>query len=85
MRAQGVMRHQLLGNLFGEFAIEPASDVDRRQFLVLARVVCLQFRAFQLEVGLSVSACECTDTYSPAAIDIAPATRPATPATITLP
>jgi len=27
----------------------------------------------------SVSACEWTDTYSPAAIDIAPATRPATP------
>src|SRR5882672_300234 len=28
-----------------------------------------------------VSACELTETYSPAAIDIAPATRPATPAT----
>ena len=28
----------------------------------------------------SVSACDCTDTYSPAAIDIAPATVPATPA-----
>src|SRR5437764_40396 len=27
----------------------------------------------------SVSACEWTETYSPAAIDIAPATRPATP------
>src|ERR1700676_2582828 len=32
----------------------------------------------------SVSACEWTDTYSPAAIDIAPATNPATPATNTL-
>src|SRR5512140_3464851 len=32
----------------------------------------------------SESACERTDTYSPAAIDIAPATRPAMPATITL-
>ena len=29
----------------------------------------------------SVSACEATETYSPAAMDIAPATRPATPAT----
>jgi hypothetical protein len=28
----------------------------------------------------SVSRCELTDTYSPAAIDSAPATRPATPA-----
>ena len=32
----------------------------------------------------SVSACEWTDTYSPAAIDMAPATRPAIPATNTL-
>lgn len=31
----------------------------------------------------SASACELTETYSPAAIDIAPATRPARPATIT--
>src|SRR6185503_19135081 len=31
----------------------------------------------------SVSACELTETYSPAAIDIAPATRPASPATTT--
>ena len=52
MRAQGVMGHQLVGNLFGERGIEPASHVDRRQFLVLALVVRLQFRAFQLEVGL---------------------------------
>jgi hypothetical protein len=45
------MGHQLLGNLLGELGIKPATDVDRRQFLVLALVVCLQFRAFQLEVG----------------------------------
>src|SRR6478672_10255831 len=31
----------------------------------------------------SVSACDCTDTYSPAAIDIAPAANPATPAVST--
>jgi hypothetical protein len=31
----------------------------------------------------SVSAWACTDTYSPAAIDMAPATRPATPVSIT--
>ena len=33
----------------------------------------------------SVSACELTETYSPAAIDMAPATRPATPAIRMLP
>src|SRR5208283_3889689 len=31
--------------------------------------------------AFSVSDCECTETYSPAAIAIAPDTRPATPAT----
>jgi hypothetical protein len=84
MRAHGITGHQLLGNLFGERGIEPALDVDRDQFLVLALVVCLQFRTFQLEVGRSMSACECTDTYSPAAIDTDPATRPPTAATTTL-
>src|SRR4029453_374610 len=35
----------------------------------------------RLRSARSVSACELTETYSPAAIDNAPATRPATPAT----
>jgi hypothetical protein len=52
VRAQGIVRHQLLGNLFGELGIEPARDVDGRQFPVLAHVIGPQFRAFQLEVGL---------------------------------
>jgi hypothetical protein len=50
------MRHQLLGNLYGEFGIQPASHIDRDQFLAL--IVCLQF-------GLSVSACECTEPAPP--------------------
>src|SRR5512134_158741 len=35
--------------------------------------------------AFSVSACEWTETYSPAAIDMAPATSPATPLTSTVP
>ena len=46
------MGHQLLRNLSGELAIQPASHVDRGQFPVFSRVVRLQFRALQLEVGL---------------------------------
>ena len=46
------MGHQLLGDLFRERRIESASDVDCHQFLVLALVVCFEFRAFQLEFGL---------------------------------
>ena len=52
MCAQGVMSHQLRGNLSGKRGIEPASDVDRREFPALANVVGLQLRTFQLEVGL---------------------------------
>ena len=46
------MGHQLLGHLVRERRIEPASDVDCHQFLVLALVVCFEFRALKLEFGL---------------------------------
>src|SRR6185436_3608364 len=39
-----------------------------------------QLLALAREIRFSVSDCELTDTYSPAAIDMAPATSPATPA-----
>ena len=84
MGVQRVMSHQLLSDLFRERRIKAASDVDGHQFSVLAFVVCSEFRALKLNSACSVSACEWIDTYSPAAIDIAPATRPATPATNTL-
>lgn len=51
MGAQCVVSHELVGNLFGELAIEPASHVDRGQFFMFSRVVRLQFGAFQLEIG----------------------------------
>jgi hypothetical protein len=78
------MGHQLRGDLFGKRRLKPASDIDGRQLLVLSPVVCFEFRALHLEFAFSVSACEWTDTYSPAAIDMAPAARPAIPATNTL-
>jgi hypothetical protein len=40
-------------------------------------LVGLDLAALFLEIRRLGVACECTDTYSPAAIDIAPATRPA--------
>ena len=53
VRAYRVMDHQLLGDLFREQGIKPASDVNRHQFLVLALVVCFEFRALNGEVGLT--------------------------------
>ena len=52
MRAQRVMRHQLLGDLFRESRRKPASNVDRRQLLVLAFIVGFEFFALKLEVGV---------------------------------
>ena len=52
MRAWRVMGHQLLGDLFRERTIEPASDVNRSQLLMLTLVVCFEFRALKIEVGL---------------------------------
>ena len=52
MRAQRVMGHQLLGNLFRERGIQTAVHIDRRKFLVLGLVVCLDLRAFHAERGL---------------------------------
>ena len=79
------MGHELLGHLVRERRIKAATDVDRHQFLVLAPGVGVRFRALTGEfslfgVGLGLD----RGLYLPAAIDIAPATRPATPATTTL-
>ena len=48
MCAQCVVRHQLLGHLFRERRIESAGDVDCRQLLVFAFVICLKFRALKI-------------------------------------
>ena len=52
MRAYCVMGHELVGDLFRERWIEAATNLDRRQFLVLALVVCFELRALTLEFGL---------------------------------
>jgi hypothetical protein len=48
MCTQSVVHHQLLGNLFCKRRIEPAGDVDCRQLLVFAFVICLKFRALKI-------------------------------------
>ena len=52
MRAQRVMGHELLGDLFRERGIEATANIDRCQFPAFAYVVCFEFRAFQVERGL---------------------------------
>ena len=51
MRAQGVMSHQFVSNLFCERRVETASDVDSHQLRVLTLVVCFEFHAFKCEIG----------------------------------
>jgi hypothetical protein len=52
MCTQFVMSHQLLGDLFGERGIKSASLVNCRQFLVLAFVVCSEFRTLKSQFSL---------------------------------
>jgi hypothetical protein len=50
--AYGVMGHELVGDLFRERRIKAPTNVDCRQFLLLALVVWSEFRALTREVGL---------------------------------
>ena len=52
---------------------------------MLGLAVVFEFPALARQIRISVSDCVLTETYSPVAIDIAPATRPASPAVITAP
>ena len=82
VRAERVVRHQLVGDVLGQRRRRgrgrrrsPASS-SRSKTGSAARCSRSMSRS-----ASSTSTCELTETYSPAAIDIAPATRPATPAT----
>jgi hypothetical protein len=52
MRAYRVMGHELVGDLLCERGIEATTNVDCHQFLMLALVVCSEFRVLTREVGL---------------------------------
>ena len=52
MRAHRVVSHELVRYLFRKRSLEPARNVDRRQFLVLTFGVCLKFRALTCQFGL---------------------------------
>jgi hypothetical protein len=52
MCAERVMRHELSGDLFRKRRIKASTDIDRRQFFVLARIVRLEFLVFTLDVCL---------------------------------
>ena len=46
------MGHKLVGYLLCECRIEAAINIDRRQFLMLAYVICFKFRALTFEFRL---------------------------------
>jgi hypothetical protein len=85
MSPERIVRHELAGYLRCEVVVEPAFDIDRGQFFVLRLRICRKSGAFERQFGLFHIACELTETYSPAAIAMAPATRSATPAISTCP
>ena len=75
------MRHELLGDEAGEAGFDAAVLVDLRELVQLGAAVLLAApRLRRARSASSASRCELTEMYSPAAIDIAPATSPAMPA-----
>ncbi len=52
MSAEGIVRHELLGDLFGERGVESAGDIDVGQFAMLAGVIGGEFGAFHFEFSL---------------------------------
>lgn len=52
VRADGVMRHELISDLLGERGVQPSTDIDRRQLLVLALVVDFELATLSREVGI---------------------------------
>src|SRR5215469_9389416 len=83
MSRQGILRHQLLGNLPRKSWFETSLDVDLGSSSFSDSTLSLSSLRSRARSARSVSDCELTDTYSPVAIDMAPATKPATPATRT--
>ena len=81
VRGQRVVRHQLVGDLRRQLRGPGRARRRWRHSRLLGTGGGGELLALAGQIRRSVSACELTDTYSPAAIDMAPATSPATPAT----
>jgi hypothetical protein len=80
MCPQWIMRHQLLRHFRCQFPIATPRKIDRREFIAFHFLIRRKTLASSAKSASSMSFCELTDTYSAAAIAIAPATRPAKPA-----
>ena len=69
---KGIFRHELPGDLPRKVPIDATLDVDIGKLIELEFGVPLNSWRSRARSARSVSDCELTDTYSPAAIDIAP-------------
>ena len=76
-----IMRAELLRHFHREFLVEAPIHINHCKLLQLSLRLPVSSRFSSSMSACSVSSCELTETYSPTAIDIAPATSPATPAT----
>ena len=83
VRRQRVLGRELARDLGREPGFEAAADVDCGELAVFRLRIVRESRRSRARSERSLSACELTETYSPAAMDMAPATRPASPAVST--
>ncbi len=80
MGRERVLGHELTRDLPCEVRLQASLFVDMGEFDLLLVRLLVERALFAREVRASESACELTETYSPAAIAIAPAAQPATAA-----
>ena len=84
MSTKRITGHQLLGNRLCQRAFQTALDIDVGQLPGFSGGILTQLLTFTRDIRLLGIGLKLTDTYSPDAMDIAPATSPATPAISTL-
>ena len=77
MGGERVLGHELIGHLPRELRLHVPILIDMGELLPLLCRRLGERALFARKVRASELACELTDTYSPAAIDIAPAAQPA--------
>ena len=81
VRGKPIVRTKLLRNLQREAFFETSIHINRRQLVSSASGRVASSRSSRWISASSASRWELTETYSPTAMDIEPATRPARPAT----
>lgn len=83
MRGEGILSHQLFGDLDGKTALQPTLHIDTRELLAFRLRLIREFSGLFDEIGLLRIRLRAYRNILAAAIDMAPAASAAAPASRT--